>query len=59
LYKKGMPVRLLGVKISDFVNHAVQTNLFQDAEKKSGLYKAIDDVKNKFGKSSVYRASGK
>ena len=57
LYKKGTPVRLLGVKLSELTNDAIQTNLFNDAEKKSGLYKAIDDVKNKFGKGSVKRAS--
>jgi len=57
LHKKGQPVRLLGVRLSDLTNDAVQTNLFSDAEKKSGLYKAIDEVKNRFGKSSVKRAS--
>ena len=59
LYKKGKPVRLLGVRLSDFSNDAVQTNLFQNTERKNVLYKAIDDVKNRFGKASVYRASGR
>ncbi len=59
LYRKGKPVRLLGVRLSDLSNDAVQTNLFHDAERKNVLYKAIDDVKNRFGKSSVVRASGK
>ncbi|MEO8110912.1 MAG: DNA polymerase IV [Ginsengibacter sp.] len=59
LYKKGKPVRLLGVRLSELSNNALQTNLFQDAERKSFLYKAIDDVKNRFGKSSVVRAAGK
>jgi len=57
LYKKGRPVRLLGVRLSELTNDAVQTNLFSDTEKKSVLYKAIDDVKNRFGKSFVKRAS--
>lgn len=57
LYKKGNPVRLLGVRLSELTNDSIQTNLFSDAEKKSGLYKAIDDVKNRFGKISVKRAS--
>ncbi|RYY70267.1 MAG: DNA polymerase IV, partial [Chitinophagaceae bacterium] len=57
LYKKGSPIRLLGVRLSELTNDAVQTNLFSDTEKKSGLYKAIDDVKNRFGKISVKRAS--
>lgn len=59
LYKKGKPVRLLGVRLSDLSNDAVQTNLFHNTEKKNVLYKAIDDVKNRFGGASVYRASGK
>lgn len=57
LYKKGMPVRLIGVKLSELTNEAIQTNLFNDAEKKQDLYKAIDEVKNRFGKISVKRAS--
>ncbi len=59
LYKKGKPVRLLGVRLSDLSNDAVQTNLFQNIERKNILYKAIDDVKNRFGKNSVVRAAGK
>jgi DNA polymerase IV len=59
LYKKGKPVRLLGVRLSEFTNESVQTNLFNDLERKTDLYKAIDDVKNRFGKYSVNRASGK
>lgn len=59
LYKKGNPVRLLGVRVSDLSNDAVQINLFQNTERKTGLYKAIDGVKNRFGASSVFRASGK
>ena len=57
LYKKGKPVRLLGVRLSDLTNEAVQINLFSNTEKKAGLYKAIDDVKNRFGRYSVHRAS--
>ena len=57
LYKKGQPIRLLGVRLSELTNDSVQTNLFNDLEKKTDLYKAIDNVKNRFGKSSVKRAS--
>jgi len=59
LYKKGKPVRLLGVRLSDFNNTALQTNLFHDTKRKKVLYKTVDEVKNRFGKSSVFRASGK
>lgn len=57
LYRKGQPIRLLGVRLSELTNEVVQTNLFNDIEKKSDLYKAIDEVKNRFGKTFVKRAS--
>ena len=57
LYKKAEPVRLLGVRLSELTNDAIQTNLFDDVERKNDLYKAIDNVKNRFGKNSLNRAS--
>ena len=57
LYKRGEPVRLLGVRLSELTNDAIQTNLFDDVERKTGLYKAIDDVKDRFGKNALNRAS--
>jgi DNA polymerase-4 len=59
LYRKGEPVRLLGVRLSELTDEAVQTNLFTDVSKKTELYKAIDDVKNRFGKYSITKATGK
>jgi DNA polymerase-4 len=59
LWRKGQPVRLMGVRLSELTEEAVQTNLFNDAEKKNDLYKAIDDVKNRFGKYSITKATGK
>lgn len=56
LYKHGNLVRLLGVRLSDFSNNAVQANLFINDAKKVELYKAIDDVKNKYGKYSLNKA---
>ncbi len=56
LYRKGQPVRLLGVRLSELTNHPVQASLFDDAERKNNLYKAIDEVKNKFGKASLQKA---
>ena len=56
LYRKGKPVRLLGVRLNELTNHAVQASLFDDAEKKNNLYKAIDEVKNKFGKGLLQKA---
>ena len=59
LYRKGQPVRLLGVRLNELTAEAVQTNLFTDTSKKASLYKAIDDVKNRFGKGFLTKAAGK
>jgi DNA polymerase-4 len=56
LYRKGNPVRLLGVRLTDFTNITVQGNLFDDVSKKTNLYKAIDEIKLKFGKGFVSKA---
>ena len=59
LYKKGEPIRLLGVRLSELTGSAIQTSLFSNTEKKTDLYKSIDDVKNRFGKDFLKRASSK
>lgn len=59
LWKKGAPIRLMGVRLSELTNDAIQTNIFNDIERKSDLYKAIDNVKERFGKASVKRASSR
>lgn len=56
LYRKGKPIRLLGVRLSEFTNHALQGSLFDDGVKKTNLYKAIDGVKNKYGKGALQKA---
>jgi len=55
LYRKGQPVRLLGVRLSELTSHVLQGSLFED-NKKDELYKAIDAVKNKFGKTALQKA---
>jgi DNA polymerase-4 len=58
LYRKGQPVRLLGVRLSELTDEAIQTNLFENTQRKTELYKAIDDVKGRFGKDSISKATG-
>jgi DNA polymerase-4 len=58
LYRRGKLVRLLGVRLSDFANITVQGNLFDDVSRKSNLYKAIDEIKVKYGKNVVSKARG-
>ncbi len=56
LHKPGQPVRLLGVRLTDLTGNAVQANLFDDVKRKGDLYKAVDEVKNKFGKLALKKA---
>jgi DNA polymerase IV len=56
LYKKGNLVRLLGVRLTDFTNITFQGNLFDDVNKKTNLYKAIDNIKLKYGKDFLSKA---
>lgn len=57
LYRKGNAVRLIGVRLSELTHDAVQASLFTDHEKKAGLYKAIDSMRDRFGRTIVKRAS--
>ena len=56
LYVPGTPIRLLGVRLSDFSRPVVQTSLFTDTSRKTQLYQAIDDVKNKYGRTALQKA---
>ncbi len=56
LWRKNHPVRLLGVRLSELHNNTFQGNLFDDHTEKTKLYKAIDDVKNRFGKTTLQKA---
>lgn len=56
LWRKPNPVRLLGVRLSEFTNQTFQGNLFEDHTVQTKLYAAIDDVKNRFGKTSLQKA---
>ncbi len=56
LWRKPNPVRLLGVRLSEFTNQTFQGNLFEDHTAQTKLYAAIDDVKNRFGKTSLQKA---
>jgi DNA polymerase IV len=55
-YQKGRPVRLLGVRFSQFIPFTMQMSLFDNKMEKLNLYKAIDDIKNQFGSGAVTKA---
>lgn len=55
LHRSKDPVRLLGVRLSELTQNPVQASLFDDFSKKNNLYKAIDAVKNRYGKSALLK----
>lgn len=56
LYRKDHPVRLLGVRFSHLIPFTMQMNLFNDQEEKLNLYKAVDNIKDRFGGYSILKA---
>jgi DNA polymerase-4 len=56
-WQKGRKVRLLGVRLSSLTTMAGQGNLFENKESLNSLYKAIDQVKGRFGKKLLKRGS--
>ena len=56
LWRKPQPIRLLGVRLSEFTNQTFQGNLFDNHQTQTKLYAAVDDIKNRFGKSLVQKA---
>ena len=58
LYTRRIRIRLIGVKFTGLVHGCHQMNLFEDTEELISLYQTMDHIKNRFGSSSVGRASG-
>jgi DNA polymerase-4 len=58
LFEKRVLIRLMGIRLTQLVQGTHQIDLFKDSEKMISLYQALDGIKNRFGKSSVMRASG-
>lgn len=58
LYRKGEKVRLLGVRFSHLVPMTLQMNLFDNTMEKLELFKAVDEIKNVFGKDMIQKAGG-
>ncbi len=55
-WQKGRPVRLLGVRFSHMIPLTMQMSLFDNNMEKLHLYKAVDDIKERFGSKSVTKA---
>ncbi|MBO9620889.1 MAG: DNA polymerase IV [Niabella sp.] len=56
-WQKGRPVRLIGVRFSQLADDGLQMDLFSRQEDKLNLYKAVDAIKNRFGKTLVSKAT--
>lgn len=57
IYNPKEKIRLLGIRLSNLTDNFLQIDLFNNIEKKNKLYKAVDAVKNKFGKQIISKAS--
>ncbi len=57
LYSRRLRIRLVGVKFSDLVPGSYQIGLFEDVKKTVNLYKAMDDLRMRYGSRSIMRAS--
>jgi len=55
-WQKGRPVRLLGVRFSQLIPFTMQMSLFENNAEKLNLYKAVDDIKDRFGTKAVVKA---
>jgi DNA polymerase-4 len=58
LYQRRMLIRLIGVRFSHLVQGVQQLNVFEDTPKTVNLYKAMDKLRNRYGRRSVQRAIG-
>ncbi len=54
-------VRLLGVKVSGLIPAGERESLFEDEEdaRREKAHRAIEEIREKFGRSAIYRAGGK
>lgn len=58
LYQRRMLIRLIGVRFSHLVQGTQQLNMFEDTPASVNLYKAMDKLRNRYGKYAVQRAIG-
>ena len=55
-YQKGRPVRLIGVRFSHLIPFTMQMSLFDNQVEKLQLYKAVDDIKDRYGSKMITKA---
>ncbi|MCB9064683.1 MAG: DNA polymerase IV [Chitinophagales bacterium] len=57
LYSRRMLIRLIGMKFSNLVSGSYQINLFDDDAKDLNLNRAMDSIRNRFGKEFITKAA--
>ena len=55
-YQKGRPVRLIGVRFSHLIPFTMQMSLFDNQVEKLQLYKAVDEIKDRYGSNLITKA---
>lgn len=56
LFQRGRLIRLIGVRIGHLIQGQQQLDLFDDIPERINLYQAMDTIRLRFGKKSIYRA---
>lgn len=59
LYDRRLLIRLIGVRFSSLVGGTQQLDLFDDTAEMTNLYGALDRIRKKFGKNSIFKASAR
>ena len=57
LYQRRLLIRLVGVKFTHLVSGNYQINLFDDTEEMLSLYKAMDNIRSRYGELSIQKAA--
>ncbi|MTI30655.1 DNA polymerase IV [Cytophagales bacterium RKSG123] len=57
IYERRMRIRLIGLRLSGLAGGGHQINLFDDTHKKVALLQATDQIRHRFGKYAIQRAS--
>ena len=58
VYKRGMLIRLIGVKLGGLIGDVQQLELFDNNDKMIKLYLSMDQIRLRYGSGAIYRASG-
>lgn len=56
-YYKNRKVRLIGIRFGSLIHGLGQINMFENTPERQDLYKAMDNIKNRFGKGLIKTAT--